>query len=214
MLETIMNTLLGGSPLRLNPREFPDAVYDPVPTDGEPKLAVFGGGCFWCVEAVYRELDGVREVVSGYAGGSAETADYKTVCTGRTDHAEVVQIVYDPARTSFGRLLKIFFSIAHDPTQLNRQGNDVGAQYRSVIFYVDEAQKTVAERYIAQLEAAQAFNAPIVTRLEPLAQFFEAEAYHQNYAALHPGQPYIQFAALPKVEKLRKFFGESLRSGS
>jgi peptide-methionine (S)-S-oxide reductase len=165
------------------------------------------------VEAVYRELDGVLAVVSGYAGGTAETADYKTVCTGRTDHAEVVQVVYDPARVSLGRLLKIFFSIAHDPTQLDRQGNDVGTQYRSAIFYGDDAQKMVAERYIRQLEEAKVFNAPIVTRLEPLAQFFEAEAYHQNYAALHPDQGYIQFTALPKVEKLRDYFGEQLRQG-
>ena len=198
--------------LRVSPRDFPDAAYDPpVDSGGKPQLAVLGGGCFWCVEAVYRELAGVLAVVSGYAGGSAETADYKTVCTGRTEHVEVVQVVYDPAQVSFARLLKIFFSIAHDPTQLDRQGNDVGTQYRSVIFYGDDGQKAVAERYIDQLERAQVFNAAIVTRLEPLAQFFEAEAYHQNYAALHPDQPFIQFAALPKVEKLRNYFGEQLR---
>jgi len=160
---------------------------------------------------VYRELEGVLAVVNGYSGGSEETADYKTVCTGSTEHAEVVQIAYDPSRLSFGRLLKIFFSVAHDPTQLNRQGNDVGTQYRSAVFYADEEQKLVTERYIAQLDAAKVFGRPIVTRLEPLAQFFEAEGYHQNYAVLHPDESYVAAVALPKVDKLRAYFGESLK---
>jgi peptide-methionine (S)-S-oxide reductase len=207
-----MSSLFSGGSLRVSPRDFPDAIYDPaVEAGGKPQLAVLGGGCFWCVEAVYRELEGVLAVVSGYAGGTAGTADYKTVCTGRTQHAEVVQVVFDPAKVSFGRLLKIFFSIAHDPTQLNRQGNDVGTQYRSAIFYADDQQKAVAERYIRQLDEVKVFSSPIVTRLEPLAKFFEAEAYHQNYAALHPDQSYIQFAALPKVEKLKNYFGDQLR---
>jgi peptide-methionine (S)-S-oxide reductase len=214
LLGRLMSNFLSGGSLRVSPRDFPAAVYDPSPAPGgKPQLAVLAGGCFWCVEAVFRELDGVHAVVSGYAGGSAESADYKTVCTGRTEHAEVVQIVYDASRVSYGRLLKIFFSIAHDPTQLNQQGNDVGTQYRSAIFYNSDEQKQVAERYIQQLDSAQVFKAPIVTRLEPLAQFFEAEAYHQNYAELHPDQSYIQFAALPKVEKLRQYFGEELRQG-
>jgi peptide-methionine (S)-S-oxide reductase len=202
----------GSDGLRISPREFPDPAYDPSsnPSAG-PQLAVLAGGCFWCVEAVYRELDGVLDVVSGYSGGTQETADYKTVCTGRTDHAEVVQIRFDPARTTFGKLLKIFFSIAHDPTQLNRQGNDVGTQYRSAIFYADDGQKQIAERYIRQLNEAQIFGSPIVTRLEPLAAFFEAEAYHQNYAELHPDQPYIAAIAAPKVDKLRAYFGDSLK---
>lgn len=207
-----MSSFGSGGSLKVSPRDFPDAVYDPpAVSGGKPAVAVLAGGCFWCVEAVYRELEGVLGVVSGYAGGSADNADYKAVCTGRTDHAEVVQVVYDPARVSFGRLLKIFFSIAHDPTQLNRQGNDVGTQYRSAIFYVDEGQKAVADRYMRQLDEAKVFHSAIVTRLEPLAQFFEAESYHQNYAELHPDQSYIQFAALPKVEKLRQYFGEQLR---
>lgn len=204
-------SLFGGS-LRVSPKDFPDAVEDlPLQAASGKALAVLAGGCFWCTEAVYRELDGVLEVVSGYSGGSAETADYKTVCTGTTQHAEVIQIAYDPARISFGRLLKIFFSIAHDPTQLNRQGNDIGTQYRSAIFYADEAQKRVAEAYIRQLDAAGVFKSPIVTRLEPLKDFFEAEGYHQNYAALHPEQGYIAAVALPKVEKLRAYFGEQLK---
>ncbi|PWN57065.1 peptide-methionine (S)-S-oxide reductase MsrA [Abyssibacter profundi] len=203
-------SLFARSSLTVSPKEVPDPVYDPTP-DSHSALAVLAGGCFWCVEAVYRELAGVTEVVSGYSGGTAETADYKTVCTGQTEHAEVVQIAYDPTQTSYGQILKIFFAVAHDPTQLNRQGNDMGTQYRSAIFYADALQQEVAERYIQQLEQAGVFSRKIVTRLEPLEQFFEAEAYHQNYAALNPGQGYIQAAALPKVDKLRAYFGDRLR---
>ena len=207
----MVGSLFGGS-LKISPRDFPEPVYDtPLQTAPGRALAVLAGGCFWCVEAVYRDLEGVLEVVSGYSGGSEETADYKTVCTGTTEHAEVIQIAYDPSRLSFGKLLKIFFSVAHDPTQLNRQGNDIGTQYRSAVFYADEEQKLVTERYIQQLDAAKVFGRPIVTRLEPLAQFFEAEGYHQNYAELHPDQPYIAAVALPKVEKLREYFGDSLK---
>jgi peptide-methionine (S)-S-oxide reductase len=207
----MVGSLFGGA-LKISPRDFPDPAYD-EPKAAAPgrRLAVLAGGCFWCVEAVYRELDGVLEVVSGYSGGSAADADYKTVCTGSTEHAEVVQIAYDPSRISLGRLLKVFFSVAHDPTQLNRQGNDVGTQYRSAVFYADEEQKRVTERYIAQLDTAKVFGRPIVTRLEPLQQFFEAEGYHQNYAELHPDQPYIAAVAAPKVEKLRAYFGDSLK---
>ena len=209
----MLNRLFGGTALRVDLAEFPDPLEDEA-ADGvqASRLAVLAGGCFWCVEAVYRELAGVQRVVSGYSGGDRESADYQTVCSGTTEHAEVVQIVYDPSRTSFGQLLKIFFSVAHDPTQLNRQGNDVGAQYRSAIFYVDAEQKRVAEAYIRQLEAAGVFGARIVTRLEPLQEFFEAEAYHQNYAELHPDQPYIAAVAAPKVDKLRHYFGERLKS--
>lgn len=205
-------SLFARSSLNVKPSEFPDPAYDPPPADdaADTALAVLAGGCFWCVEAVYAELAGVRDVVSGYAGGSAQTADYRSVCTGTTEHAEVVQIVYEPARTSFGQLLKIFFAIAHDPTQLDRQGNDRGTQYRSAVFYADDAQREIAQRYIDQLSAAGVFNAPIVTRLEPLEAFFQAEDYHQNYAANNSGQGYIQAVALPKVEKLRAFFGDAL----
>lgn len=201
-----------GSSLRVSPKDFPDALDDgPLAAESGRELAVLAGGCFWCTEAVYRELDGVLAVVSGYSGGSAETADYSTVCTGRSGHAEVIQISYDPSRVSFGQLLKIFFSIAHDPTQLDRQGNDIGTQYRSAIFYADDTQKRIAENYIRQLDAAGIFKSAIATRLEPLREFFEAEAYHQNYAELHPDQPYIAALALPKVEKLRTYFGEQLK---
>lgn len=207
-----MNATLFARGLRVSPRDVPLPEYD-EPRAQAPgrKLAVLAGGCFWCVEAVYRELDGVLEVVNGYSGGTAQTADYQTVCTGTTQHAEVVQITYDPSRLSYGALLRIFFAVAHDPTQLNRQGNDIGPQYRSAIFYADEEQKTIAERYIRQLDAAGIYAAPIVTRLEKLQDFFEAEAYHQNYAARHPGQPYIAAVARPKLDKLREYFGDSLK---
>ncbi|MEP0842522.1 MAG: peptide-methionine (S)-S-oxide reductase MsrA [Phycisphaerae bacterium] len=185
----------------------PDPAIDvPSPGPGARQVAVLAGGCFWCVEAVYRQLDGVLDVVSGYAGGTAETADYKTVCTGTTDHAEAVQITFDPNVITYGRLLKVFFGVAHDPTQLDRQGADVGRQYRSAIFYSHEQQRKVAESYIRQLEAAGAFSAPIVTRLEPLTAFYSAEDYHQDYAALNPTQPYVACTALPKVAKVRKYF--------
>lgn len=208
----MVSSLFGGGGLRVSPKDFPLPTLD-EPRAGEPgeRLAVLAGGCFWCVEAVYRELAGVLEVVSGYSGGSAATADYKAVCTGRTDHAEVIQIHYDPSRTSFGELLRIFFAVAHDPTQRDRQGNDVGRQYRSAIFYADEEQQHIAEAYIRQINAAGLFSAPIATHLEKLEEFFEAEPYHQNYAALNPGQSYIRAVSTPKVEKLRQYFGESLK---
>jgi len=162
------------------------------------------------VEAVFRQLRGVQSVRSGYVGGTAATANYKAVCSGQTDHAESIEIVYDASQVTFGQLLKIHFSVAHDPTTLNRQGNDVGRQYRSVVYYVDDEQRRVAEAYILQLNEGGVFTSPIVTTVEPLTEFFEAEAYHQNYAALNPNQPYIAYVALPKVEKLRESFPEKL----
>lgn len=150
-------------------------------------------------------------MTSGYAGGTAVTANYETVCTGRTDHAEAIEIRYDPSRTTFGELMKIFFSIAHDPTQLNRQGNDVGRQYRSAIFYADDEQKKAAEAYIAQLNKAKVYDDPIVTTLEPLVKFFPGEAYHQDYAKRNPFQPYIAHIAAPKVEKMHRYYGERLK---
>ncbi|MGB1580942.1 MAG: peptide-methionine (S)-S-oxide reductase MsrA [Nevskiales bacterium] len=201
---------LPGGSLTIPANQVPDPVQE-LEVDGEQRL-VLAGGCFWCVEAVYQQLAGVISVESGYAGGTADTADYRTVCSGATDHAEVVRIVYDAGRTSFGQLLKIFFSVAHDPTQLNRQGNDVGRQYRSAIFYSDEAQREVAQAYIAQLNQAGVFKAPIQTTLEPLEAFYLAEAYHQDFAAQNPGQPYIQAVSMPKVEKLRSSYPDRLKS--
>jgi peptide-methionine (S)-S-oxide reductase len=194
------------------PDQFPDPVRD-LEATGEQTI-VFAGGCFWCTEAVFKMLDGVLQVTSGYAGGTAETADYETVCSGSTDHAEAIQIRYDPARISFGQLLKVFFSVAHDPTQLDRQGNDQGRQYRSAIFYTDAAQKEVAGAYIRQLDEAHVFDAPIVTRLEPLEAFYDAEEYHQDYAERNPWQPYVAYTAAPKVKKVRQYFRDRLKETS
>lgn len=193
---------------------FPDPIVDiPLAKAGGEATAVLAGGCFWCVEAVYLQLDGVTAVLSGYAGGTRETANYETVCSGTTGHAEVVQIRYDPSRITYGQLLKVFFYVAHDPTQLNAQGADKGRQYRSAIFYRDPQQKDVAAAYIRQLDEARVFPAPIVTTLEPLEAFYEAETYHQNYAARNPSQPYIAYAAAPKVEKLRARLPDRLKKG-
>jgi len=190
--------------------KFPDPPED-LPTTGGPQSIVLAGGCFWCVEAVYRQLDGVLDVTSGYSGDQESTANYETVCSGRTQHAEVIKIDYDPARISLGRLLKVYFSAAHDPTQVDRQGNDHGRQYRSAIFYANEDQKRVAEAYIRALDAAKVFRAPIATTLEPLEAFYRAEAYHQDYAARNPYQPYIAGVSMPKVEKTRAYFPDQLK---
>jgi peptide-methionine (S)-S-oxide reductase len=193
--------------VNVSPERFPDPAVDEERRPGPERSAVLAGGCFWCVEAVYRQLDGVRTVVSGYAGGTAQTADYRTVSSGATDHAETVQVRYDPGRITFGQILKVFFAIAHDPTQRDRQGPDVGRQYRSAIFYADDEQERIAEAYIRQLDAAQVFDAPIVTEVTALDRFHPGEEYHQDYAARHPLEPYILFNARPKVEKVRKHFG-------
>lgn len=203
-------TVYAGS-LRVAPDEVPDPQIDIQPEDNSPAKAVLAGGCFWCVEAVFKPLDGVTKVTSGYIGGSKETADYRAVCGGNTNHAEAVEVQFDPAVISFGQILKYFFAIAHDPTQENRQGNDVGTQYRSAIFFADNAQKKVASEYIKQLDAVHIFTAPIRTNLEPLAEFYPAEEYHQNYAERNPAQPYIAYTATPKVEKLQKYFGDQLK---
>ncbi len=191
---------------RVSPEDFPDPIVDTALADqAGQERAVLAGGCFWCVEAVYKNLDGVSSVKSGYAGGTADTADYETVSTGTTNHAEAVEVLYDPSRISYGQILKVFFSIAHDPTQLNRQGPDTGRQYRSAIFYGDDEQKRVAGAYIDQLNKAQVFDGPIVTEVAPLEAFFEAETYHQDYAARNPSNPYIVVNAQPKVRKLRSY---------
>ncbi len=194
-----------------SPESFPDPIKDAPAGDGGEVVAVLAGGCFWCVEAVYLQLDGVRSVKSGYAGGTAATADYETVCSGRTDHAEAVEVRYDPNTLTYGKLLKVFFSIAHDPTTRDRQGADVGKQYRSAIFYKNEEQQRIAQAYITQLDAAKVFDGPIVTEVVPLERFYEAETYHQNYAARNPGEAYIVFNALPKVKKVRTYYADQLK---
>jgi peptide-methionine (S)-S-oxide reductase len=175
------------------------------------QTVVLAGGCFWGVQAVFQHVKGVSQAVSGYAGGSKATAIYEVVSSGETGHAESVQVTFDPRQVSFGRILQIYFSVAHDPTQLNRQGPDSGTQYRSAIFYQDESQKKIAEAYIAQLNQAGVFRRPIVTQVNQLAGFYPAEAYHQDYATLHPTSPYIAFNDLPKVENLRHVFADLYR---
>jgi peptide-methionine (S)-S-oxide reductase len=172
------------------------------------QTAVVSGGCFWGIQAVFQHVKGVISATSGYSGGSAKTAEYEIVSTGETGHAESVQVVYDPSQITYGELLRIFFSVAHDPTQLNRQGPDEGTQYRSSIFYGNDEQKRIAEAYIAQLDKARVFSSPIVTKVVPLQAFYPAESYHQNYATLHPHEPYIMFNDAPKVEHLRQEFPE------
>lgn len=185
----------------------PDPKIDaPRSTATGTQTAVFAGGCFWGVEAVFEHVKGVTQVVSGYSGGSADTAKYDEVSSGSTGHAESVRIAYDPSRISYGRLLQVFFSVAHDPTELNRQGPDTGTQYRSAVFFANDEQKRVAESYIAQLQGVRAFPRPIVTQVTPLKAFYEAEAYHQNYLVRHPNQPYIVIYDLPKIANLQRQF--------
>ncbi|HEX2188363.1 MAG TPA: peptide-methionine (S)-S-oxide reductase MsrA [Longimicrobiaceae bacterium] len=174
------------------------------------EVATLAGGCFWCLEAVYDDLRGVEDVVSGYAGGAVPNPSYEAVCSGTTGHAEVVQVTYDPEEVSFRELLEVFFTI-HDPTTLDRQGNDVGTQYRSAVFYHSPEQKAVAEEVIAELEREGVWDDPVVTRLEPLTQFYPAEAYHQEYFRRNPYQPYCQVVVAPKVGKFRKQYLERLK---
>ncbi len=178
-------------------------------TEPVSQHAVFAGGCFWCVEAVFEQLTGVSDVESGYAGGDAATAHYDAVCSGRTAHAEVVRITYNPAQTTYTQLLEVFFA-THDPTQKDRQGNDVGRQYRSAVFYADAEQKKTTEDFIQKLDASGVFASPVVTTLEPLDVFYPAEAYHQDFARQNPNHPYVCAAAWPKVEKLKKLFADRL----
>jgi peptide-methionine (S)-S-oxide reductase len=192
------------------PKAFPDPAIDAAPATGR-QTAVLAGGCFWCTEAVFEQLSGVEKVVSGFSGGDAASAHYEIVSSGKTNHAESVEITFDPAKISYGTLLKIFFSVAHDPTQLNRQGPDYGRQYRSVIFYKNAEQKRVAEAYIQQLDAAQQFKKPIVTEVTAFTAFYPAEGYHQKFCSRHPDHPYVVEHALPKLDKLKKQDGDLLK---
>jgi peptide-methionine (S)-S-oxide reductase len=182
------------------------AVLSNASAEPAEQTAVFAGGCFWGVDAVFKHVKGVSDVVSGYAGGSAATAHYEQVSTGNTGHAESVRVHFNPEQVSYQQLLQVFFSVAHDPTQLNRQDPDVGSQYRSAIFYTSPEQQKTAQSYIRQLTASHTFTAPIVTQVVSLQQFYPAEEYHQNYLALHPYQPYIIFNDLPKLRQLRNKF--------
>lgn len=197
-----------------------DRTYDlPTPVVDVPlsqakgnQTLVVAGGCFWGVEAVFKHVKGVISATSGYAGGDASTANYDATSSGRTGHAEAVSIVYDPSQVTPGQLLKVFFSVAHDPTQLNRQGPDHGTQYRSAVFYKGDEQKRVVEAYVDQLQKAKIYSGPIVTQVTPLTAFYRAEEYHQNYLALHPNQPYIVINDIPKVEALKAKFPAMYRS--
>lgn len=174
------------------------------------ETATFGAGCFWCVEAVFQELEGVQKVISGYEGGQVANPTYKQVCTGATGHAEVIQVKYDPTKISYEELLAAFWQ-SHDPTTLNRQGNDMGTQYRSVVFYHNEEQRKLAEKYKAELDKSGAWANPIVTEIAPASTFYEAEDYHQNYYNLNEGQPYCAYVIRPKLDKFRKVFKEKLK---
>lgn len=196
--------------LTLLPNDFPDA-EDGAFLNLGPQTLVLAGGCFWCTEAVYRQLKGVLEVTAGYAGGSPDTANYDAVCSGTTDNAEAISIKYDSNIIGPGTLLKVFFGIAHDPTQLNRQGHDMGRQYRSAVFYQSDAEQQLVADYIRLLEENGVVRAPIVTCLEPLSAFYPAEHIHQNYAAANPNQPYIAAVAQPKVAKVQHYFKHRLK---
>ena len=195
-------------------RMLPDPAVDaPLAKAPGEQTVVLAGGCFWGIQAVFQHVKGVISATSGYAGGSAATANYETVSSGTTGHAESVKVVFDPSRISFGQLLKIFFSVAHDPTELNRQGPDTGTQYRSAIFYTSDEQKRLASAYIDQLGRAKVYPQSIVTKLAPLPAFYPAEAYHQNYVARHPDQMYIVINDLPKLAHLRAQFPSLYRPG-
>ncbi len=184
----------------------------PVPEGGwgagQRETAVFAGGCFWGVQSVFQRVKGVVQTVVGYSGGSAATANYRTVCGEGTGHAEAIEIVFDPAIVSYGTLLRVFFSVVHDPTQLNRQGNDVGTSYRSAIFTTSESQREIAQAYVQQLDAAHIFAKPIVTQITPLVAFYAGEDYHQDYAIKNPHNPYIQVCDIPKIAALEQQFPE------
>lgn len=209
LFAAVLGSLVGGAPpnpLTLaSAQPFPNPVAA-IPTSPQEQTIVLAGGCFWGLEGVFEHLKGVSSVVSGYAGGSARDAQYERVGTGQTGHAEAVQITYSPSKISYGQLLKVFFSVAHDPTQVNRQGPDSGTQYRSAIFFGSPAQQQVAQAYIDQLNAAKVFKAPIATQLSSLKQFYAAEDYHQNFIARNPNYPYVVVHDLPKIQQLRKAF--------
>lgn len=190
---------------------FPDPLTDSIVPTTEAQTAVFAGGCFWGMEGVFEHLQGVSEVYTGYAGGSVESAHYEEVSSGATAHAESVKITYDPSQISYGQLLKIYFAVAHDPTQLNRQGPDEGMQYRSAIFFANDEQKQVAQTYIAQLNKAQLFERPIVTQLNPLERFYVAEDYHQDYIERNPYNPYVVLHDLPQIARLQQQFPKLYR---
>jgi peptide-methionine (S)-S-oxide reductase len=193
-------------------RAVPPAAVDAPATQATSETIVLAGGCFWGVQGVFQHVEGVTSAVSGYAGGAKDTASYDKVTSGRTGHAEAVRVTYDPRKVSLGRLLQIYFSVVHDPTQLNRQGPDIGTQYRSTIFPTNDEQARVAKAYIGQLDQARVYGAKVVTTIEPGQAFYPAEGYHQDYMTLHPRQPYIAMHDLPKVDALKRLFPAAYRA--
>lgn len=223
LLRRLVRTLLAGSSLALalcgparaegETAPLPNPTVDaPLAKAAGQQTAVFAAGCFWGIEAVFKYVNGVISSTSGYSGGSADSATYEKVSRGSTGHAEAVKVVYDPSKISYGRLLKILFSVAHDPTQLNRQGPDTGTQYRSAIFFANEEQQKIAQAYVNQLQAAKIYPRPVVTQITPLKAFYQAEDYHLDYLARNPYQPYIMINDLPKLAALKKEFPELYRS--
>ena len=209
-MRTLISLLFAAS-LALAAGDFPEPVVDVKPTPGKLQKAVFAGGCFWCTEVVFEHIEGVTDVVSGYSGGTKETATYQQVGTGATGHAEAVEITFDSTKVTYGQLLKIFFSVAHDPTQLNRQGPDRGPQYRSAVFYIGDEQKKATGAYIAALTKAKAYDQPIVTEVAPFQAFYVAEGYHQNFCSRNPKNRYVEAIAMPKLDKTKKQFPGMLK---
>ncbi len=207
---SLFSQLVFGAEFRVDSVKFPNPKVDVMEVAGR-QTAVLAGGCFWCTEALFEQLSGVRKVVAGYAGGTSETAHYEIVASGRTRHAEAIEITYDAGQISYGQILKIFFAVAHDPTQRNRQGPDHGPQYRSVIFYADQEQKRVAQLYIKQLDKAGVFDKPIVTEVVPLEKFFPAESDHQDFVKRNPRQGYVVVHALPKIKKVRELYPDRVK---
>jgi peptide-methionine (S)-S-oxide reductase len=206
VLVALGSPMLGPVSVQAADQTVPAPAVDEAPSGATQEVAVFAGGCFWGVQGVFQHVKGVTNAVSGYTGGAKETAHYYVVGTNTTGHAESVQVTFDPKQVTYGTLLRVFFSVAHDPTELNRQGPDSGTQYRSAIFPMSDQQASVAKAYIAQLDQAHAFDAPIATTIEPGKTFYSAEGYHQNYLTLHPDQPYIAYNDLPKIEALHRAF--------
>jgi peptide-methionine (S)-S-oxide reductase len=202
----LLVSAISGAPAGEKGRVVPAPVLDEQAGTANRAVAVLAGGCFWGVQGVFQHVKGVSNAFSGYAGGSKDSAEYDLVSSGSTRHAESVEIVYDPRQITYGKLLQVYFSVAHDPTQLNRQGPDEGPQYRSAIFPVNDEQARIAKAYIAQLNAARVFDRPIVTKIEPGHTFYQAEAYHQDYLTRHPNAPYVVINDLPKIEDLRQLF--------
>lgn len=211
MVGLLVFTIEGRAPSAAETSKLLPAPYADVPAKGGPQSIILAGGCFWGIQGVFQHIDGVISATSGYAGGSAETATYEQTETGRTGHAEAVRVVFDPERITYGNLLRIFFSVAHDPTQVNRQGPDVGPQYRSAIFPIGDEQADIARSYVRQLDSEKAFLTKLATTVEPGKKFYEAERYHQDYMHNNPSQPYVLIHERPKIESLKQLFPELYR---